>query len=117
MGDFFFENLLEKDKAFIICQFQIRDILGEASLKLKNISDEISDEAMLRRLAFWLNHKHQTKGAKMTKPRRKYQISSKFLGNVKRTDGSALASQSQPTNFPWINSKAEQRQRYVRIKR
>ena len=85
-------------------------------MTLKNISSEIPDEAMLKRLAFGLNHKHQTKGAQMTKPRRKCQILSKILGNVKRTDGSALASQSQPTNFPWIKSKAEQRQRYVRIK-
>ena len=99
-------------------QFQIRDILGETTMKLKNVSNsEVSDEAMLKRLAFWLNQQHPIKGAKLAKEHKKYQISSKFLKNAKRTEGSAHASQSQPTNFPWIKSKAEQRQRYVRIKR
>ena len=95
-------------------QFQIRGILGEATMKLKNISNsEVSDEAMLKRLAFWLNHQQPQKSAKIVTKHRKNHISS----NSKRTEGSAQASQSRPTNFPWIKSKAEQRQRYVRIKR
>ena len=94
-------------------QFQIREILGEATMKLKNVSNsEVSDEAMLKRLAFWLNHQHPQKTAKMVTKYPKKHIYS----NSKRTEGSAHASQSRPTNFPWIKSKAEQRQRYVRIK-
>ena len=82
-------------------------------MKLKNVSNsEVSDEAMLKRLAFWLNHQHPQKSAKIVTKHRKNHISS----NSKRTEGSAHASQSRPTNFPWIKSNAEQRQRYVRIK-
>ena len=82
-------------------------------MKLKNVSNsEVSDEAMLKRLAFWLNHQHPQKSAKIVTKHPKNDISS----NSKRTEGSAHASQSRPTIFPWIKSKAEQRQRYVRIK-